>query len=144
MGLLFKYSLNDARSLTLSEIAIFESEPGYVSSFVQGNNDFTLPREQKRIDLDSATFDKIRGLISEIKVTELEFLEHVLVLDGYAQEFSYKVDGREANFVGFNLRYCKDQPALYPNAMVMIRLLQKLKNILVPLGVDKKCFSLSR
>ena len=144
MGLLFKYSLTDAWHIPFSEIAVFDNDPGYVFYWAKGKDQFAPLLEQESIDLDEATLKKIRELISEISVTKVETLEHVIVLDGYIQEFSYKLDGREAEFSGYNLACCKEQPKLYPNAMTMLRLLQKLKDILAPMGVDKNCFALSR
>ena len=144
MGLLFKYTLTDAWHFPLSEFAIFDSEPGYVFYWVQGKDKFDLPMDQKSIDLADETIAKIKELIMDLDVTEIEDLEHVIVMDGYIHEFCYIVDGRKTECTGYNISYCKEQPKLYPNAMVLIRLLQKLKDILVPLGVDNKCFSLSR
>lgn len=144
MGLLFKYSLNDAWNFPISEFAIFDGEPGYVFYWTEGKDKFGIPMEQVCIDLDNETLGKIKNLIMNLNVTELEKLEHVFILDGYIQEFCYVVNGRKIELSGDNINYCKEQPQLYPGAMVMIRLLQKLKDILAPLGVDNKCFSLSR
>ena len=107
MDLLFKYTLTDAWHFPLSEVAIFDGEPGYVFYWVQGKDKFDLPMDQKSIDLAGETIAKIKELIIDIEVTEIEDLEHVIVMDGYIHEFCYIVDGRKTECTGFNISYCK-------------------------------------
>lgn len=144
MGLLFKYTLGNAWFIPLSEISIYDDDRGTVKYWAEHDDDETSFMNEKSVVLDDATITKIREMIQGIKVDEIEKLEHVCVLDGNVHSFVYAGAEGEKELHGDNIIYCKEQPKLYPNTMVMIKLLNELKDILAPLGVDKKCFSLSR
>ncbi len=142
--LLFSYTLSDAWSLPISEVRIFDGDPASVCFDVRGRSGRFAPAESASVTLDADTLAKVKALLQSVNVSDIEHLKHVIVMDGYTQDFVYSRGGDEIRLRGANIVVCKEEPSLYPNAMTMIRLLQKLKALLTPLGVDKNCFALSR
>jgi hypothetical protein len=142
--LLFSYTLSDAWSFPISEVRIIDGEPASVCFDVRRKGSRFAPAESASVTMDADTLAKVKALLRSVNVSEIERPEHVIVMDGYTQTFVYSRAGEEIRLLGSNIVVCKEEPSLYPNAMTMIRLLQKLKALLTPLGVDRSCFSLSR
>ena len=142
-SLLFEYTLSNAWGMPVSGFSIFGGDAPSVSFRVRGKGSRFEPPAYTSVALDADATARIEQLLSGLDVADIEWLEHVVVMDGYRQDFTYFSGGNEVSFSGSNIAYCKKEPDLYPNAMKMIRLLGELKALLVPLGVDRKCFSLS-
>lgn len=65
-------------------------------------------------------------------------------MDGYIQEFGITSRGRHIETRGSNIQECKGDAEHCFHSDLMIRTLEEIGKILVPLGVPKECFSLIR
>ena len=143
MNLLFRYTLINAWGTPISEISVFGGGDNTARFFVAGEERFlcSIP-EEKTVSVDPSVIRTLEAMARDLDVKELEELEHILVMDGVTQEFSFHNGDELVTLRGYNLQYCPDEPSLYPNAMKMIRFLESAGQLLIPLGVDEGCFLL--
>lgn len=140
-NLLFEYGLTDAWGIPIAHVAVFEGSAPYVSCFVKTDG-ILLPSGEKTVALDTMAIDAIRKTLQCLNVEIIEPLTHVVVMDGYNQVFKYQNGVTLIEITASNISACRKAPKLYPNAMAMIRAQKKIAKILMPYGVNNKCFAL--
>ena len=63
-------------------------------------------------------------------------------MDGVINEFYVSGDDKYKTVEAFNLSTYKSYTKKYPKAAKLIKLLKDLSKVLVPEGVDKRCFKM--
>ena len=147
-GLAFGYRLEDAWCRLRHNLEVYEGNAPYVYySFTidsAGRKGDPLG-EGGEIGIGKDTLEEIRCLLEDDRLYETEWLEEpydVAVLDGVMQIFRVGNGGRSICAEGNNLDFCRDDEEHCPHTVLMIRTLEKIREILVPLGVPEVCFRL--
>ncbi|MCR4624619.1 MAG: hypothetical protein K5795_01455 [Lachnospiraceae bacterium] len=66
----------------------------------------------------------------------------VFCLDGFINEFYVSSENKYYTVEAFNLDTYKPYTKKYPKAAKLIKLLKDLSKVLIPEGVDKRCFKM--
>ncbi len=143
-ALLFSYRLSDAWDMPIASMALYDGDNPFVRfSYNDGDNPSFLSAENA-INLDSSVIEAIKKYLKNVSITRIEPLTHIIVMDGYNQEFSYNNGEALINLKSKNISRCREKPHLYPNAIAMIKAQKSIAKILIPKGVLSKCFDLGK
>jgi hypothetical protein len=89
--------------------------------------------------------EKVKNIIVESRALEIDDVEKnmdIICCDGYINAFYISNENKYNTVKVFNLDMYKPYINKYPNAAKLIKLLKDLSKILIPEGVDKRCFKL--
>ena len=146
----FAYALQDAwlMDLTVVEVRTDSDKKNRVYYWSKSEKKpFYLSELAKKAEPDDAVMEQIKTILSDDRIYEMDELEQspdIVVLDGYAQDFVFSDGTRKKKIRGYNIQVCRGEYEKCPNSALAIDLLEEMSKILVPLGVYKKCFYLSR
>ena len=146
MTQLFEYTLADASGFPVTQISVYGGKTnGFVCTRIGGKCRYLTPPAWDAFKIDGTTLNTIRDLIENLDVTDIERRRHRMVMNGYINEFSYttSLNEKPIKLYSDNISVCKERPELYPNTMALIKLLGKLQDLLTPLGISEKCFSIN-
>ena len=144
-GKLFEYNLMDAWHLPIYSVTIPESDKNIVYYAISANRLFPeINGEIKTVEISNEAMEEVRKIITASKAFEIDEIEknkEWAVMDGYINEF-YISDGSGSHAVieAYNLWNFKYDPKTYPKASALKKLLKDLSKVLVPEGVDARCF----
>ena len=136
---IFRYNLLDAWGRDISEIKIYDNETNNVSCMNVNNKkmasaNYTVSKEN---------IEKIKSLLCNDKLSELNELESPMVLDGVINRFEFEVNDKNKVISGFNLwGFEKDSFKYAPNAKILYKVFNNIKNICIENGVPKIYFNL--
>ena len=108
-----------------------------------------LPKEPKTFSIGGDAVEQIRELLKkEDKVFTLQeddIEEHpdYFVLDGYRQQFTFELEGKENTICCSNIQILEGEHEKCPNGAYLINVFRKIEKILKKAGVDKKYLRLS-
>ena len=149
---IYRYELKDAWCMPIRWVEVIDGPEAVVRFAVDaskerwarhlGTGEFT-----EEIRLQSEDLIRIREILEDDRLFETEELEDpykVLIMDGYIQK--YEISGRDRHIEasGYNIQACKGDVEHCSHSDLMIRTLEEIGKILIPLGVPKECFSLVR
>ncbi len=146
--LVFGYRLEDAWCRLRHYVEVYEGNAPYVHYSIpvdSAGRKGDLLGESGEIGIGKETLEEIRCLLEDDRLYETAWLEEpydVAVLDGVMQIFRIGNSGRSICAEGNNLEYCQDDVEHCPHTVLMIRTMEKIKEILVPLGIPEVCFRL--
>ncbi len=134
---LFEYSLTDAWHQPYSRVEVFSGDPGVVrfDLYDKGN-----PIVEQELSIDGDSIKQIAQLFRSLSITDLAGPSDIL--DGCINDFTYYNGEQRIDFQVGNIDDCRKKPELYPEAIQLIEILKQVGKILIPLGVDRKCFAL--
>lgn len=144
-GKLFEYNLMDAWHAPVYSVTISESDKNVVCYAISAHRLFPeINGEIKTVEISDKVMEEVRKIIVASKAFEIDEIEENkewVVMDGYINEF-YISDGSGGHAVieTYNLWYFKYDPKTYPKASALKKLLKDLSKVLVPEGVDARCF----
>ena len=149
---IFRYELKNAWCMPLCRLEVIDGPETLVSfetdAFKErlerypGTGEFTEEIRLSRVDLM-----RIRDILDDDRLFETEELEDpygMMILDGYIQEFGISGKGRHIDANGYNIQACKGDTEHCFRSDLMIRTLEEIGKILIPLGVPEQCFFLVR
>jgi hypothetical protein len=142
----FAYALQDAWGMELSVVEVRTDSDKKNRVYYWSKTEkkpFYLSELAKKAELDDAAMEQIKTLLADDRIYEMDELEgppDIVVMDGYAQDFVFSDGTRKKKIRGYNIRDCKGEYEKCPNSALVLDLLEELSEILVPLGVYKKCF----
>ena len=99
-------------------------------------------RNASKLLLTDTAFEQVKAILQNTDVYSIKELDFVPVLDGYSHIFFFCNGSQEIELEGHNLTYCTNDLGRYPNSSRVIALLNRIGDVLIPLGVDQKCFKL--
>ena len=147
---IFRYELKNAWCMPLCRLEVIDGPESLVSfatdAFKErlerhpGTGEFTEEIRLSREDLM-----RIRDILDDDRLFETEELEDpygMMILDGYIQEFGISGKGRHIEAHGYNIQACKGDVEHCFHSDLMIRILEEIGKILIPLGVPEQCFTL--
>ncbi|WP_295363431.1 hypothetical protein [uncultured Pseudoramibacter sp.] len=139
----FEYRLSDAWGLPISGVEIVEDDEGCRVGY--GKPEGGRPKDYRYIALDEGTMAQIKGIVSNPDLYGYEDLYDescTMILDGYTQEMAF-YDGTVRNKIGTtNLGCYKRDYMTNPHASAIMSTLDKLAQVLAPLGVPGAYFDL--
>lgn len=139
----FEYRLSDAWGLPISGVEIVEDSEGCRVGY--GKPEDSRPKDYRYIDLDEGTMAQIKRIVSNPDLYGYEDLYDeacTMILDGYTQEMTF-YNGSARNAIGTtNLSCYKRDVMTNPHASAIMNTLDKLAQVLVPLGVPGAYFDL--
>lgn len=147
--IVFGYTLCNAWGGVQNTVKVTDDrEPCVVYSFSREGygTAFGLLQEECRIGISLVNLEEIARLAVDERLYETETLEEpygVMFLDGFSQEFEFGSGNKHVLASGSNIQACSGDDTHCPHSALMIRVLEKAKQILVPLGVPEECFRLS-
>ena len=144
---LFEYSLYDAWHMPISCVTILEDQNIAILSLPRDGDERFLPQESKSVEISNEAMEKVRNIITESRVFEIDDVEEnmdIFCLDGFINEFNVSNENKYNTVEAFNLDTYKSYTKKYHKAAKLIKLLKDLSKVLVPEGVDKRCFKLER
>ena len=94
------------------------------------------------LKISDYTIKQIFKVLQDRRLADLAEIEHVSVLDGYSNAFYINNGIQKVNVHGDNMFCCAGDYKQYPNANILIDILENVASVLVPLGVDRRCFLL--
>lgn len=141
----FEYVLFDAWYRPLTSVTVLKADKNIVIYGVP-DKQFTNLEPQKNIictlEISDLAMDKIKSVLNNDSLFMIENLESPIYIDGYIHKF-YFCDGKyHVELTGSNIEACRGEYEKYPCAAMVIDILKKLEEILVPEGVDQRCFML--
>lgn len=143
---IFEYSLQDAWNRPISGVTILGDQKNTVLySVPQDEEEIYPPPEIKSIEISNEAMNRVKSLIADSKVYEIDDVEDnrdVICLDGYVNAFYVSKEKQYNSITVFNLGTYRYDTRKYPKACKLIKLLKDLSKVLVPEGVDKRCFNL--
>lgn len=143
---IFEYSLQDAWNRPISGFTILRDQKNTVLFSVQQDDaDIYPPPEIKSVEICNEAMDKVKNIITESRAFEIDDVEDnmdVFCLDGVINVFYISNENKINTVEAFNLATYKPYKQKYPKAYKLIKLLKNLSKVLVPEGVDKRCFNL--
>ncbi|NLM18525.1 MAG: hypothetical protein GX217_00675 [Clostridiaceae bacterium] len=74
----------------------------------------------------------------------IKSLENSPVLDGFIQNLLFCDGERNIELHGSNLDWCGHEPELYPNTMIVVKILEVIGELLIPESVVRQCFLLEK
>ena len=101
---------------------------------------------EQYLSLSDEIIRKIREILDDdllFEVQELEDSPRYVFLDGYTQHFSMSLNGRKNEMWGSNIEVCRGDYQNCVHAAHAIDALERLRDILVPLGAPESIFQLS-
>lgn len=144
-GKWFEYSLSDAWYIPISSVTVLKGEKN-TAVFAIPEDGVQFEPIQNSLhsrELSGEVMNEIQHILSDDRLYAIDELEFVPVFDGYKNRFYFSDGKRQIELYGSNIFYCTDDPEAYPNAAVVIEVLEKLGDILTKAGVDPACFKLS-
>ena len=150
--LVFGYTLSDAWLVQLSAVKVKDGPDGaYVEYFNNADGGFasgTLSEEcWEKVKLPRDDIKRIRTILDDDHLFETEALEESvqwIVLDGYKQEFEINSKNRYIKATGKNIQSCKDDLENCLHSVLMAKTLEKIRKVLVPVGIPGNCLKLTR
>ncbi len=142
---LFEYSLQDAWHMPISCVTIMGDQNIVFYSLPRDGAEKFLPQEPKSVAISNEAMEKVKNIITESRVFEIDEVEEnmdILCLDGVINEFYVSNENKDNTVEAFNLSTYKSYTKKYPKAAKLIKLLKDLSKVLVPEGVDKRCFKM--
>ncbi len=130
-----RYLLNTGNAVSASLLKWLDS---------QGLGEQEKDIGQIRIDRD--VLKKIREILDDDRLFGTEELEdpyQACIMDGYIQTFDVLSKGRSIEARGYNIQECKGDTEHCLHSVLMIHALEKIGEILIPLGVPEQYFRLA-
>ena len=149
--IVFEYTLYDAWFSVLHAFRILDGPAGGYAEYIADPQDSPyLPMRfsaegEEIVRISSDDLKQIRLLLDNDRLFETEELEHSvqhMVLDGYQQEFEISSRNRHIKVSGCNIQACRGDSEHCPHSVLMIKVLEQIKKVLVPLGIPRECFGL--
>ena len=138
---LFEYSLTDAWGIPLSSVTIHSEDSCRVTYGL-------FERFRPNIDalhsivISGDSMKRIKEVLSNDRLYEIDEFEYPFVLDGFMHEF-YISDGKRVHRIeGDNFAYCINDRDKYPNINTYNDMLNAIASILITEGIPEACFSL--
>ena len=141
----FNYELSDAWFRPVSSITILTGSENIVTFEVFGEEPVYYRPVQVpagSLKISDQTIKQILEALQDRRLADLGEMEHVSVLDGYSNVFYINNGIQKVNVHGDNMFCCAGDYQQYPNANILIDILENVASVLVPLGVDRRCFLL--
>ncbi len=145
----FAFELKDAWGELYSRLTIQNGPDGAYVHYYAGNEGrcFIPETEIKNFRLRMEDLKAIREILDDDRLFETEELEPpygMMFFDGCMQRFEISSFGRHIVSTGGNIQHCKDDTEHCPHSVLMAGTLEKLREILLPLGVPEECMMLKR
>lgn len=143
----FMYTLFNAWAWPLADITVFQTDKFFVEYEIHtaGNRE----PQAGSIEISDSTMDKIKVILSNKRLYEIEKLEDpyttvgVNIFDGYLHYFYFNNGEQNIVLQEGNIAFCRGQYEKCPNTALVIDILEELGKVLIPEGVDEKCFKLT-
>ena len=142
---LFEYSLQDAWKMPISSVTILQDQNIVLYSLPIDRAEKFSPQDPKSVEISNEAMEKVKSIITESRVFEIDEVEEnmdIFCLDGVINEFYVSNENKDNTVEAFNLSTYKSYTKKYPKSAKLIKLLKDLSKVLVPEGVDKRCFYL--
>ena len=142
---LFEYNLQDAWQMPISSVTILQDQNIVLYSLPIDRAEKFSPQDPKSVEISNEAMEKVKSIITESRVFEIDEVEEnmdIFCLDGVINEFYVSNENKDNTVEAFNLSTYKSYIKKYPKAAKLIKLLKDLSKVLVPEGVDKRCFYL--
>ena len=142
---LFEYGLYDAWHIPISSVTILRDKNIVLCSLPRDGAGKFLPQEPKSVEISNEAMEKVKSIITESRVFEIDEVEEnmdVFCLDGFINEFYVSNENKYYTVEALNLDTYKSYTKKYPMAAKLIKLLKDLSKVLIPEGVDKRCFKM--
>lgn len=141
----FEYTLLDAWLCPISCVSVSSNEKNMVCCMTANFSsrlDYKVESYNiQDLEINDASMNAIKEVLKDEDIYLIDAVEQSLCFDGYIQRFCFFNGSNQAVYTGLNIE-CLEGKEEYPNANIIINALHKIEKILVPLGVDKQCFSL--
>ena len=138
---LFDYQLSDGWNRPISRLTIYEGEPCRIRLIGRRPGSFMWDTEERQLEVDAGTAEKLRAIVRGIAVRELEAPRDG-AQERLVQDFAFLAGEEFVRLRGKDLDRCAEQAELCPNAAAMAETLAKLGEVLIPLGVARRYFLL--
>ena len=142
---LFEYNLQDAWQMPISSVTILQDQNIVFYTLPRDGAEKFPPQDHKSVEISNEAMEKVKSIITESRVFEIDEVEEnmdIFCLDGVINEFYVSNENKDNTVEAFNLSTYKSYTKKYPKAAKLIKLLKDLSKVLVPEGVDKRCFYL--
>lgn len=142
---LLEYNLQDAWQIPISSVTILQDQNIVFYTLPRDGAEKFPPQDPKSVEISNETMEKVKNIITESRVFEIDEVEEnmdICCLDGVINEFYVSNENKDNTVEAFNLSTYKSYTKKYPKAAKLIKLLKDLSKVLVPEGVDKRCFYL--
>ena len=143
----FEYILSDVWFCPYSYVTVHNSEKNEVVYRICGKE----RRRYCRIDSDDyhsivispRAMEEIKEILQDKRLYKIRTLESPgNIFDGYTQRFYFSDGKKEMKLDGKNIDCCAGDRGKYPNSNIVIDVLGRIANVLIPEGVDERCFQL--
>lgn len=141
----FNYELSDAWFRPISSVTILTGSENIVTFEVFGGEPVYYRPDRVpacSLKISDHTIKQIFKVLQDRRLADLAEIEHVSVLDGYSNAFYINNGIQKVNVHGNNMFCCTGDHKQFPNANTLIDILENVASVLVPLGVDRRCFLL--
>ncbi len=148
----FGYTLRNAWGSLLSRIRVMDGPDGGYAEYVvcpekSPYASYRLsPEDGERIKISGDDLKRIRLVLEDERLFETEELEysvHQMILDGYQQEFEITCGDRHIIASGSNIQASEGDTEHCLHSVLMAGVLEKIREILVPIGVPEECLKLT-
>lgn len=148
-SVIFRYQLLTAWGSLICETVVRKTDAGAViNSFADG-------KKQKRLSVGIDVVERIQKIVSKHEVAFVyNELEYPAMLDGVQQKFVFSTADRKKRFTAQNISAVHSPHAVFRNpetwgkvdrpekAMEVVRLFEKVSEVLIEAGVNEKCLRL--
>lgn len=148
-NIVFRYQLLTAWESLICETVVRETNAGAVI------RSYTDGKKQKRLSVGIDVVKRILKIVSEGKaVFAYNELEYPVMLDGVQQNFVFSTENRKKKFTAQNISAVHSTHAVFHDpetfykvdrpekAMEVVRLFEKVSEVLIEAGVNEKCLRL--
>ena len=146
----FEYGLSDAWIWPITNVAVVQADKYFVDYEIYTTEKYYRHGlERHTIEISDSTMDKIKAILSDKRLYEIEKLEDpystvaVDIFDGYLHYFYFNNGEQNIVLREGNIVFCRGQYEKCPNTALVIDILEELGKVLIPEGVDEKCFKLT-
>lgn len=146
----FAYTLRDAWGALACTCRVTDGPEGGAAAYFNAPEEplrfMMMPLEEisEKVRIPWEVLRQIRRTLEDDRLFETENLECTMsVMDGWKQEFEISGHGRNIKVFGSNIQACRGNAEKYPHSVLMIRTLEKIRNLLASAGVPGECLRLS-
>ena len=150
MEQIFSYTRADASGRAYHYVKVFRVGGEWFAGYGTGNDGWAYhdlgfqDPDMARVMIPEEAAEKIRAVLEDVSLCVLEDVSVIngsTRLRGCRQTFEFDNRGRHVKAYGSDLQACGDAEHC-PQAWFLACALEKVRKILVPLGVPRKCFRL--
>lgn len=143
----FEYDLMNAWGTSFACVTVLNAEKNTVCFSVCDDScnaePYYIPSSIHTVEIDDQSLNDI---IEVVKDKNLYLIDNLRInntcIDGYMHRFYFSDGVNQIELSGSNLFLCINHISDYPNVKRVVNALEKIKNILVCEGIDRRCFSL--